>query len=157
MGKKTQKGESALLLNRAKWRLVAPAVGILGAVALLVLGMISNGWLLEMRHTGMVMDYDSMPQEIGDFHYPLQLAVFFSLICGLAGLVFSIPLLRGKGSRWTNASLILVAGAVPLVLWSFLCLRVSGTVLLPPILLVTGGLMTMAVEYAYPVGTPGQQ
>ena len=140
-----------------KWRLVAPAVGVLGAVALLVLGAIGNGWLLEMRHTGMVMDYDSMPQEIGDFHFPLQLAVFFSLICGLMGLVFSVLLLRGKGSWWMNASLILVAGAVPLVIWSLLCLRVPGTVLLPPILLFTGGLMTMAVEYAYPVETPGQE
>jgi hypothetical protein len=133
-----------------KWtksRLIPPLAGVVGAVALLALGWVGNDWLLELKNSGVIADYDSMPQEVEDQHFPLQLAVFFSLICGLAGLVFSVLLLWGKGPRWMNASLILVAGAVPLVMWSFLCLQVSGLVLLPPILLVTGGLMNLAVEY----------
>lgn len=133
-----------------KWtksRLIPPLAGALGAVALLVLGAVGNQWLIEMRQTGIVMDYDSMAQELEDRHFPLQAAVFLSLICGLAGLVFSLLLLRGQGARRTYAALILVAGLTPLVLWSLLCLQVSGLVLLPPILLVTGGLMNLAVEY----------
>jgi hypothetical protein len=133
--------------NWTKSRLIPPLAGVLGAVALLVLGAVGNQWLVEMREAGIVMDYDSMAQEVEDRHFPLQLAVFFSLISGLAGLVFSVLLLRDKGARRTFAAMILVTGLVPLVLWSLLCLQVSGLVLLPPILLVTGGLMNLAVEY----------
>lgn len=143
--------------SRRKWRQISAAVGVLGAVAMLVLGTIGNRWLIELRESGVVMDYDSMPQEIGDRHFPLQTTVFISLICGLVGLVFSILFLRGRGARRVNASLILAAGAVPLVLWSLLCSRVSGAVLLSPILLVTGGLMAMAVEFEFPARAPGQE
>ncbi len=126
------------LLNR---RLIAPAAGITGAVVLLVLGSIGNEWLLGLKHnSGIAMDYDTMPHEFEDYHLLLQVTVFCSLMCGLVGLIFSIQLFRGKGDKWTNASLISIAGAVPLVLWSLLYSRVPGVAILPPVLLLAGGL-----------------
>jgi hypothetical protein len=142
--------------SRARVRQVSAVAEALGAIGLLVLGTIGNQWLLEVKHNSdIAMDYDTMPAEFQQFHFLLQMAVFLSFICGVAGCVFSVQLRWHKDSKRTTAALIGIAGGLPLVLWGSLVGEVSGAVLVPPILLLVGGLMAIAIELRNRVVNPG--
>jgi hypothetical protein len=129
--------------------LVAGSLGILGAIAMLILASIGNGWLHEFaQNPESGMDYDSMPKEFAQFHFRLQTTVFLSFISGIIGIVFSIQLLRQAGSKWINALLLFGSGALLLAMWGGLVSRVAGgvSVIVPAFLFLASGLLAGMVK-----------
>jgi hypothetical protein len=90
-------------------RWVAGTIGILGALAGLVLGGI---WYWDWSSTG----HDTAALAV--MLVPgIKTATYLLLAGGLLGLVVSVLVLRRRANRWLNALLLMICGVLPILFY----------------------------------------
>ena len=125
-------------------RFAAGIIGILGAIAGLILGF---KWFSDLgSEMGQLASAVAGASEEGsDLMFQMKGGTYSLIACGIVGLVFSILIIMRKVNRWLNAVILIVCGALPLVFTTDALFGVP---------MILGGLLALAVKYEAGAAAP---
>jgi len=121
-------------------RYAAGIIGILGAIAGLILGF---NWFSDLNSEmgQLATAIAGASGEGSDLLTQMKGGTYSLIACGIVGLIFSVMVIMRKVNRWANAVILIVCGALPLVFTTEAIFGVP---------MILAGLLAFAVKYESP-------